>query len=146
MDIDSVNQMVSNYGIETTTQTSSSTLDKDAFMDMLVVQMQNQDPTNPMDNSELSAQLAQFGALEQMENLNGQFELFQQSTTSALSLMASGQDVELELTDGSTIDGNLDKVQWSNGETQFVVDGDTYSSESVRSLRAVEIPEAVLAE
>lgn len=142
MDIESVNQAVRNSGIETTTQTGSE-LGKDTFMQMLVVQMRNQDPTNPMDNSELSAQLAQFGALEQMENLNGRFEMFQQSTTSALSLMSAGQDVELELSDGNTISGTLDKVQWSNGETQFVVDGEVYSAGSVCSLRAAGVPQPV---
>lgn len=138
MNIDSVRQLVENSGIETTTETDASSLDKDAFMEMLVVQMQNQDPMDPMDNSEMSAQLAQFSSLEQMENLNSKFELFQQSTTSALSLMSAGRDVELELSGGKTVVGTLEKVQWSNGETQFVVDGDAYSAGSVRSLRAVE--------
>lgn len=105
-------------------------------MKMLVAQMQNQDPTEPMDNSQLSAQLAQFSSLEQMENLNHQFEGFQQSTTAAMSLLNSGNAVQLEFTDGSKVTGMLDKVQWSGGESQFVVDGKTYSSSNVKSLTA----------
>ena len=45
-------------------------LGKDAFLQLLVTQMQYQDPLDPQDNSEYIAQLAQFSALEQMSNLN----------------------------------------------------------------------------
>ncbi len=48
---------------------SQSELDKDAFINLLVTQMKYQDPLEPMDNSEMLAQLAQFTALEQMMNV-----------------------------------------------------------------------------
>lgn len=44
-------------------------LGKDDFMNLLVTQMQYQDPLDPMDNSEMMAQMAQFSALEQMMNV-----------------------------------------------------------------------------
>lgn len=44
-------------------------LDKDAFINLLVTQMKYQDPLEPVDNSEMLAQLAQFSALEQMMNV-----------------------------------------------------------------------------
>ncbi|MBN2683833.1 MAG: hypothetical protein JXR40_01005 [Pontiellaceae bacterium] len=115
---------------------AGGTLGKDEFMKLLVAQMRNQDPTKPMDNSQMTAQLAQFSALEQMENLNNRFESMQQSTTAAVSLMNSGSPVELELADGSVVNGTLEKVQWLDGKTQFVVDGQTYSAGDVTSLRA----------
>lgn len=49
-------------------------LGKDAYLQLLVTQMSNQDPMSPMDNTAMVAQLAQFSALEQMQNLNTQFE------------------------------------------------------------------------
>ena len=139
MDIDGVNSMVNNMGIATTTE-SGDMLDKHAFMELLMVQMQNQDPLKPMDNSEMAAQMAQLGQLEQMENLNSSFEMFQQSTTSALSLMNAGREVELELYTGVVVSGTLDKVQWSQGETQFVIGDSAYSAGDVRSLRPVVEP------
>lgn len=45
-------------------------LDKDAFMKMLIAQLQNQDPLNPMDGTEFAVQLAQFTSLEKLTNLN----------------------------------------------------------------------------
>ena len=44
-------------------------LGKDAFLQLLVTQLQNQDPLNPQDNSSYIAELAQFSALEQMTNV-----------------------------------------------------------------------------
>lgn len=45
-------------------------LDKDAFMKIMLVQMKNQDPTNPLKSHEMAAQLAQFTQLEQLQNIN----------------------------------------------------------------------------
>lgn len=135
IDLSKAQQANRNEGIHTT-RAPGSTLDKDAFMMMLVTQMKNQDPMNPMDNSQMSAQMAQFSSLEQMQNMNERFEQFQQSTTTAFSLMNSGRSVALELQSGDLVEGTLEKVQWSQGETQFVVDGKAYSAGSVRSLRA----------
>lgn len=45
---------------------SDSLADKDAFLQLLVAQIQNQDPLNPTDGLEFLTQLAQFSELEQM--------------------------------------------------------------------------------
>lgn len=47
-----------------------SNLDKDAFFKLMLTQMKNQDPMNPLKNHEMAAQLAQFSTLEQMNNMN----------------------------------------------------------------------------
>lgn len=49
-------------------------LGKEAFLQLLVAQLSAQDPLNPMDSREFSAQLAQFSALEQMTNVNKTLE------------------------------------------------------------------------
>jgi len=45
-------------------------LGKDAFMNLLLTQMKNQDPTNPLKSHEMAAQLAQFTSLEKLNNIN----------------------------------------------------------------------------
>ncbi|EHJ46238.1 flagellar hook capping protein [Solidesulfovibrio carbinoliphilus subsp. oakridgensis] len=54
----------------TTTQKASSSLGQDAFLQLLVTQLQYQDPLNPMDDKEFVAELAQFSSLEQLTEIN----------------------------------------------------------------------------
>ncbi len=49
---------------------TASTMGKDDFLNLLVTQMQNQDPLNPMDSTAFTAQLAQFSSLEELQNIN----------------------------------------------------------------------------
>lgn len=48
----------------------NANLDKDAFFKLMLTQLKNQDPMNPLKNHEMAAQLAQFSTLEQMSNMN----------------------------------------------------------------------------
>jgi flagellar basal-body rod modification protein FlgD len=52
----------------------SSELDKDAFLKLLIAELSNQDPLNPMDDREFIAQMAQFSTLEQMTNMTKALE------------------------------------------------------------------------
>jgi len=55
---------------QSSSTTASSTLDKDAFLKLLVKKLSNQDPLNPQDDNAFIAELAQFSSLEQLENMN----------------------------------------------------------------------------
>lgn len=59
-----------NSGNTTSISNDNSTLDKEAFLMLLVTQFQYQDPLNPMEDKEFIAQLAQFSALEQSMQTN----------------------------------------------------------------------------
>jgi flagellar basal-body rod modification protein FlgD len=57
-------------------KTGSSTLGKDDFLKILMTQLQNQDPLNPMQDKDFVAQMATFSSLEQMTNMNDTLQKF----------------------------------------------------------------------
>jgi flagellar basal-body rod modification protein FlgD len=67
--------LLSNYQ-QSEKRTALSTLGKDDFLQLLLTQLQNQDPSNPMEDTDFIAQMAQFSTLEQMTNMNSTFEKF----------------------------------------------------------------------
>lgn len=113
----------SNDPVSLSGQNAMSTLDKDAFMKLLVNQMKNQDPMQPADNTQMIAQLAQFSSLEQMQSLNdnivGLAVLQQQNAllsqlTSASSLI--GENVRY-------VDPTTQSEQWGTVSAVKIVDG-----------------------
>lgn len=64
-------------------------LDKNAFLKLMVTQLNNQDPLNPQDNGEFISQLAQFSSVEGIQNLNSTFKVMAASMQSSQALQAS---------------------------------------------------------
>ena len=78
---------------------TSKVLDKDDFMNLLITQLQNQDPLNPTDSTEFTAQLAQFSSLEQLSNVNQNIQtshLYQASINNAQTVSFIGKEVTAE--------------------------------------------------
>jgi flagellar basal-body rod modification protein FlgD len=70
---------------------TTSTADQlgDRFLTMLVTQMQNQDPLNPMDNAEITSQLAQINTVKGIDSLNTTMQKLLTSYSEALSMQSS---------------------------------------------------------
>lgn len=89
-----------------TSDTYSSTkkvLGKEDFLMMLVTQLQNQDPLNPLDATEFTAQLAQFSSLEQLSNINKNLEYLQMYQASLNNSQAMGFIGKTVLATGDSI-------------------------------------------
>jgi len=63
----------SSYSADGSTKAGDE-LDKNDFLNLLVTQLQYQDPLNPMDSADFTAQLAQFSSLEQLTNMSSQLK------------------------------------------------------------------------
>ncbi|HOF40371.1 MAG TPA: flagellar hook capping FlgD N-terminal domain-containing protein [Candidatus Hydrogenedentes bacterium] len=112
-------------------------LDRDAFLRLLVLEMQNQDPLNPVDNTEMIAQLAQFSSLEQMNNLNESFEALSGNIDQLNFISASGL-VGHEVTgidqDGNVVQGTVQTVHLDQSLVYLNVDGKLISMAGVLSV------------
>jgi flagellar basal-body rod modification protein FlgD len=94
---------------------------KDEFLKLLTFQLQNQDPMNPMDQSKMTGELAQFSQLEQLSNLNKKFEDSNKTKSIEDKFYAASFVGKKVVTSGSTI--NL-KNSGDSGDVLFKLDGD----------------------
>lgn len=107
---------------------NGSTMDKEAFLNLLVAQMKYQDPLEPTSNTEFVSQYAQFSALEQMQNMSATLELSRASTL-------VGQTVSVNTTDSTgkttTIQGMVDYVVYENNKAYVSIEGNLYALDDV---------------
>ena len=107
-------------GTTLTSANPSQELDRDAFLNLLITQLQNQDPLNPTDSVEFTAQLAQFSSLEQLGNVNDnlkQLQDFQASINNSQAVSLIGKEI--------TANGN--SLTYTGGQPvacNFKLDGD----------------------
>ncbi|CAG0988531.1 Basal-body rod modification protein FlgD [Methylophilaceae bacterium] len=88
---------------------------QDRFMTLLVTQMKNQDPLNPLDNAQVTSQLAQLSTVTGIDKLNNTLESLIGSVQSSQSMQASSMIGRVVLTEGNHID-------YAEGESIFAID------------------------
>ncbi len=111
---------------------ASQELGKDDFLKLLMAQMTHQDPTEPMDNSQFIAQMAQFSSLEQMYNVSNGFNKMAQVMRSNEAAGTLDKVVELDV-EGQTVSGVVEG--FTRGENpQIQVNGNFYNMDYVRAV------------
>ena len=114
---------------------NKNSLDKDAFLKLLVAQMKYQDPMEPTSNTEYMSQMAQFSSVEQMQNLTS-------TITSGQSMSLTGQYVILNVPDAAgnvdQVSGLVDYVTVQDGKTYFHVGEEYYPSDYLDSVVSMD--------
>jgi flagellar basal-body rod modification protein FlgD len=112
---------------------ASSVLDRNDFLKILITQLSHQDPTQPMNDKEFVAQMAQFSSLEQITNMS-------EGLSKVADLISRSQAVGLlgtavEISDGAqTVSGVVDAVTGGNFP-QLLVNGQYYDYSQVQKIR-----------
>ncbi|MEH6564871.1 MAG: flagellar hook assembly protein FlgD [Halopseudomonas sp.] len=83
------NSVLDQYQLDSDRFATGDELGKDQFLELLVAQMNNQDPLSPQENGEFIAQLAQFSTVEGIENMNSSMEALLSGYQSSQALQAS---------------------------------------------------------
>ena len=95
---------------------ATKSLDKDAFLKLLVTQLRYQDPMNPMEDKEFISQLAQFSSLEQMQSLNIGFEGLSKSSVASQAFALIGRTIDYaDPAYDQPLTGKVDKVTFEYG-------------------------------
>ena len=127
MEVDTFNKSIVVNG-----RTAQQSLGKDDFLKLLITQLSNQDPTSPMDNTAFIAQMAEFSSLEQMTNMNSNFEKMNSMLSSSQAVNTIGKTVDIDLGD-TNITGRVDAITY--GENPQVKVGNMYYD--MKQIRAV---------
>ncbi|MFP4373549.1 MAG: flagellar hook assembly protein FlgD [Spirochaetaceae bacterium] len=111
---------------------SKQEMGKDEFLKLLLTQLENQDPTSPMEDKEFIAQMAQFSALEQMTNMSTEFAKVGRLLSAGQAGDLLGKTVDVNSGD-SVISGRVRDVTF--GEyPQINIDGTYYDYDSVQRI------------
>lgn len=121
-----------NYNAVFTDESDNSILDPDQFLNLLVLQMQNQDFMNPMDDTTYITQMTQFSNMQQMQKMAEYSQ-----TSYAMSLVGKTVTASRIQVNGSldTTTGVVDKVSLLDGEYVLYVGGKTYTLSQIMSIQ-----------
>jgi len=112
----------------TTSSSSSSGVDYNMFLQLLIAEMKNQDPTNPTDTSQYMSQFAQLSTVEQAMQTNTKLDslLSSQSLSQADGLI--GKNVSFTDSTGETFTGKVASISInSNGSVATLQDGTKFA-------------------
>jgi len=123
------------YGLPEENRKVAKTLDKEAFLQLFIAQLKNQDPMSPQDSGAFVTQLAQFSMLEQLANLSEEItelKRFQEMSEASALL---GREVTIAA-GGEAVSGRVEKVTYGSEEgVLIVVNGAGYGLSQVTEIR-----------
>jgi len=102
--------------------------DLNQFLTLLVTQLQNQDPLDPMDATEFTSQLVQFASVEQQINANSNLEKL-------LNLQTTSQIADMVNFIGNNIEAKGSEVQLDNSKAEFSYSFDEKSADTLITIR-----------
>jgi len=102
----------------------NTALGKDDFLKLLMTELKNQDPLQPLDNKDFIAQMAQFSSLEQMNNVSksmddlskSMFNFAQQASLTQSAAMIGKWVGGINVNDSTPMEGIVEAVKWLDGE------------------------------
>lgn len=117
----------------------NSSVATNEFLTLLTIQLQNQDPINPVKQEDFISQLSQFSMLEGVEELNTSFSsmLKLQEISQGVNLVGKQVDY-LEIESGEFKSGKVDEFLVDDGQIKLMIGGRSISVDLISSVKAAE--------
>ncbi|GAA4377069.1 flagellar hook capping FlgD N-terminal domain-containing protein [Nocardioides caricicola] len=123
-----------------TPPSSTSSEDKEMFLNLMVAQLRYQDPLNPADSGEFLAQSAQFTSLEKMQDVADQTAALLATSVSFGASNMVGRSVTYIDADGEAISGVVDSVSFDASGPMLQIGGQSVSLGQVQSVGTPPAP------
>ena len=120
MAVSGINGQYSTYSSTSEPKEYNSSLDKDAFLKLLVAQMKYQDPLEPDKNNEFIGQMAQFSALEQSQNSNKAVRM--NSANNMVNKLVKATYKAEDSTESKELIGLVEKVMIKSDDIYLTID------------------------
>jgi flagellar basal-body rod modification protein FlgD len=121
----SINNVINVNQPTASNNATGSDLSAGDFLTLLTTELANQDPTQPMDDTQSVTQLAQFSALQSQEQMTSDFASFQSNFGVMQSASLIGQTVTAQVTNSSgnsdTTTGTVTSISVQNGQPYFTM-------------------------
>lgn len=127
---------INSYSAPTTSTQPKQDLGKEAFLKILVTQLQNQDPTQPQKDGEFVAQMAQLSVLEQLSNLNTSLTAYLDSSNNlsqysyVLGNNVTWTNPETNVQESGTVSG----INYKNNQVYYKIGDQEILSSSIHSM------------
>lgn len=135
-EIRQVDNVVRNTNLKTEAESGrkiKQALGKDDFLTLLVTQLQNQDPSAPLEDKQFIAQMAQFSSLEQVNNMGKQLDALAARLSGGQALGTLGRTVEIQ--DGTSLVHGVVEEVTSGDYPQVKVGGTYYDYSAIKRVK-----------
>lgn len=110
--------------------------DLSQFLDLMIAELQNQDPLNPMDNSEMLQQIGQIRSIDSTDKLTGTLDavLLGQNLSSASGLI--GKEIRALAEGGTYVTGVVDHVSIAGGEAKVHIGDKSFTLDNIAEIKS----------
>ncbi|NOV03165.1 flagellar hook capping FlgD N-terminal domain-containing protein [Paenibacillus planticolens] len=137
--VGNVSDLINTGKTAKTKEKDNNTLGKDDFLKILITQLQNQDPTQPLQDKEFIAQMAQFTSVEQLTNMAGEMKLMRQSLGFVSGLIGKSITWDEIDSSGATVEksGVVESISFKEGNQYANVKGAEISLDKLKKIENI---------
>lgn len=113
-------------------------IDKNQFLEILMAQLQNQNPLKPQQSGKFVEQMSSLTSLEQMTQIANSFQDIQQNSQSQQFLTLLGKDVKATTTEGNSVSGEVESVKFTGDQTSVVIGGNDVGTSEIAAISTMD--------